>query len=170
MSCAQQELYCTLAAVSSGNLPDELPPDMVCRRELTGIIDRQRSLTDEIALLRGESVCMKNRFDDLVKQEFIYRSVFEKSVLGIIIVATDSKIINANQAIEYMLGYMVDELKEMSISDLVLPESHQERMHVLRLLIMVVVWMMRPSRDCSNHSIRLNLRVVVWVCQQYLAS
>ena len=114
-----------LSQISSGILPDEPPPDMLYRRELNDLLERISSLSDEVAQLHAESETLKNEKQNISRQERLYRSVFEHAVIGIMILSRDGKIIDANQAVEYMLGYQADELKELSISEITLPEDHE---------------------------------------------
>ena len=124
MNSLHHDLSHYLSNITSGYLPDELPPDILCRQELLGIMDKISSLSDEVSQLQTESALMKSTYQHIFKQEHLYRSVFEHAVMGIMIVSRDSKIINANQAVEYMFGCQVDELKDMNLSDFTLPEDH----------------------------------------------
>jgi len=110
--------------ISSGHLPDELPSDMICRQGILGIMEKLSSLSDEVSRLKAESATVKSTYQRILNQEHLYRSIFEHAVSGIMIVSRDSKIINANQAVEYLFGCPVDELKNMNLSDFTLPEDH----------------------------------------------
>ena len=112
-----------LSNIASGCPTDDLPPDMLCRQEILGIKETFTSMSAEITKLQAEVAAAKSENQRISRQEYLYRSVFEHAVSGIMIVSGDSRIINANQTVEYMLGYQVDELREMELSDLVLPED-----------------------------------------------
>ena len=124
MSTFHHDLSRYLSNISLGHLPDELPPDIMCRQELQGVIEKIAALSDEVSQLKTEAATMKRAFKSISEQEHLYRSVFEHAVVGIMIVSRDCKIIDANQAIEYMFGCRVDELKDMNLSDFTLPEDH----------------------------------------------
>lgn len=125
MNSFHHDLRRYISIISSGQLPRELPPDVLCRQELQGVIDRISSLTDEISQLKAEATTLKSRHDQISTQEHLYRSVFDLAVVGIMIVSPDGMILDANQAVEYMLGSQVDELRQMSVSDFTLPEDHK---------------------------------------------
>ena len=124
MNSFHHDLSRLLSNISSGHLPHELPPDVLCREELVGVMERISSLTDEVARLETETAALKNEYNRISKQEYLYRSVFDRAVVGIMIVSRDNTILDANQAVEYMLGCQVDELRGMSVSDFTLPEDH----------------------------------------------
>ncbi len=124
MKAFQHDLSRYLSDISAGNLPDELPRDMVCRQELLEFMNKIKSLSDEISQLQAESSTLKSSCKQISKQEHLYRSVFAHAVVGIMIVSRDNRIIDANQSLEYMLGCQVDELKDMSLSDFTLPEDY----------------------------------------------
>ncbi len=123
MKAFHHDLSRYLSNISSGHPPDELPSDLVCREELLGVVKKVSALSAEVSQLQADVTTMNNAYQRLLKQEHLYRSVFEHAVMGIMIVSRDSKIINANQAVEYMFGCQVDELKDMSLSDFTLPED-----------------------------------------------
>jgi diguanylate cyclase (GGDEF)-like protein/PAS domain S-box-containing protein len=96
---------------------------MMCRDELQGVIARISSLTDEVSQLRAESAKMQAQNERISTLENLYRSVFERAVVGIIVLSHESRIINVNHAVEYMFGCQVDEMKNMSLYDFTLPED-----------------------------------------------
>lgn len=124
MDVSYQDLNRCMAKVSAGILTDELPSGMVCRHELTGIIDKIAALTAEVARLQSESAARQATCQQISKQEQLYRSVFEHAVVGIMIISRESTIIDVNQAVEYLFGYQGHELKEMPLSDFILPEDY----------------------------------------------
>ncbi len=125
MTTFQHDLGSFLAKISAGDVPAEMPPGMPFRLELAGIAQRISSLSDDLARLRVEAALSRSENLRLRKQEFIYRSVFDNAVVGIIITSNDDTIIDINHAVEYMLGYQKDELKTLTLSDLTLPEDHE---------------------------------------------
>ena len=92
---------------------------------------RVKSLSVEVSRLRAELAAMKSAQQRLLTQEHLYRSVFDRAVVGIMIVSRDGTIIDANQAVEYMFGCPVEELKNISLSDFTLPEDHAIDMDLL---------------------------------------
>jgi len=68
-----------------------------------------------------------DRDEQLAEYEQLYRTVFEKSVEGIIIAETEEgmfgKIVAANQVAARMHGYTIEELTNKNVSDLHTPES-----------------------------------------------
>src|ERR1035437_1121892 len=135
MKAFHNDLSRYLSNISSGHLPDELPPDMLCRQELLGVMKIISSLSDAILQLQAESATMKSKYRHVSKQEHLYRSVFEHAVVGIMIVSRDSKIIDANQTVEYMFGCQIDELKDMNLSDFTLPEDQAVDMELRQDII-----------------------------------
>jgi PAS domain S-box-containing protein len=76
------------------------------------ILDRPSDLTErrdvESALRRSES---------------LFRTVFERSPIGILMGTPDGRITRANPAVERMLGYSATELTKMTFSELTAPED-----------------------------------------------
>lgn len=113
-----------LSKIASGHLTEEKPPDCFCSKELSGVIDRFAAMFTEIERLKTCNlvlVAQNQRIRDDVR---LYRSIFENAVVGIMVLSREGVIINVNQAIEYMLGYQVEELKLMSLADVTLPEDY----------------------------------------------
>lgn len=69
----------------------------------------------------------------LIEQEEYYRAIFEGAQIGIFLETFDGKIINANPSACQMLGYSLDELKEISV-DKIVPPEYFNSVEVLRTL------------------------------------
>jgi diguanylate cyclase (GGDEF)-like protein/PAS domain S-box-containing protein len=123
MKAFLHDLSRLLLNISSSHQPVELPPEILCRQELLGIMARISSLNSEIVQLQTESATLKKHDEQISGQEFLYRSVFERAVVGIMVLSSDGTIINVNQTVEYMFGCPVDELKDMNLSDFTLPDD-----------------------------------------------
>ncbi len=124
MKAFHHDLSRYLLKIASGHIPHKLPPDMLCYQEIQAVSEKMSLLSDQISQLQTELATLNTTCLRISKQERLYRSVFDHAVVGIMVVSRDGKIINANQAIEYMLGCQFDELKDMSTSDFTLPEDH----------------------------------------------
>jgi PAS domain S-box-containing protein len=72
---------------------------------------RERELADSEARLRAS--------------EARWRSVFESSTLGIILADHNHQLLNTNRALQTMLGYTAEELRELSPVDLMADEEHE---------------------------------------------
>lgn len=77
-----------------------------------------------------ETVCLadSNNFAQLKKSlsesEARFRAIFDKAAIGIILVDTQTgKVLNANPAMEEILGYTTQELKETWLVDITFPED-----------------------------------------------
>lgn len=123
MKAFLHDLSRSLLNISSGHQAVYLPPDLPCREELLAVMTRISSMSDENSLLQAESTAHKLQYEQIFKQEHLYRSVFDRAVVGIMILSCDSRIINVNQTVEYMFGCPVDELIGMNLSDFTLPED-----------------------------------------------
>ena len=124
MNVFTPDLSLYLSKISYGDLPEELPTDLLYRQELQEVIKKILTLTDEISQLRAESADMKIQYESISREEHLYRSAFERAVTGIMVVSPEGKIINVNQSLEYMFGCPAAEIKDLSLSDFTLPEDH----------------------------------------------
>jgi len=59
----------------------------------------------------------------LAKSETLFRAMFENAAIGIALVDLDGRPITANPTLENMLGYSLDELKEMVFTEFTHPED-----------------------------------------------
>lgn len=125
MKSFQHDLNRYLTMISSGHLPEKLPEDLLCREQLLSLVDRMSFLSGETQRLEALVEGGREESQTIAKQERLYRSVFENAVVGIMIVAGDGRVINANQAIEYMLGYQAEDLKALNLSDITLPDDQE---------------------------------------------
>lgn len=114
-----------LSQIAQGSLPEQLAADCECRDDLLAIIEQQKTLQMSIQTLQASNESAVAETKRVRELKRLYRSVFENYVLGIIIINREGKIIDANQSIEYMLGFSVDELKTMDLRDVSLPEDYE---------------------------------------------
>ena len=59
----------------------------------------------------------------LRRSESLFRTVFQRSPIGILMGTLDGRITRANPAVEQMLGYSAAELTTMTFNDLTAPED-----------------------------------------------
>ncbi len=67
----------------------------------------------------------------LIEQEEHYRAIFEGARIGIFLETFDGKILNANPAACRMLGYTLEELRQITIEQIV-PQDYSESVEILR--------------------------------------
>jgi PAS domain S-box-containing protein len=63
----------------------------------------------------------------LRRSESLFRTVFQRSPIGILMATLDGHITRANPAVEQMLGYAAAELETMTLRDLTAPEDLSQR-------------------------------------------
>jgi len=66
----------------------------------------------------------------LRRSESLFRTVFQKSPIGILMGTLDGRILRANPAVEHMLGYSAAELTTMTFNDLTAPEDRQRKLAI----------------------------------------
>jgi PAS domain S-box-containing protein len=82
-----------------------------------------RTFTDwegeEKGLVIARDITERKKADEVIREsEERYRTLFEGSTDGIAISSLDGKILNANQAYQDMLGYTLEELRNLSIQEI----------------------------------------------------
>jgi PAS domain S-box-containing protein len=65
----------------------------------------------------------KQAEESLAESEAKFRSIFERAGIGMTLVDVDDYIIEANSAFQKMLGYDIDELRQMKIADFTHPDD-----------------------------------------------
>ena len=68
----------------------------------------------------------KQTEDALMKSETRFRTLFEKAAIGIGIAGLDGRWLDGNPEMLEMLGYSLDEFRQMTLVDLLMPKSGQE--------------------------------------------
>ncbi len=77
----------------------------------------------------------KRSEDALVESEERYRAVFENAGIGINWLDQDAKSIGANQALSNMLGYSIEEFKQLTFSDITHPDDREISRNNLQALM-----------------------------------
>lgn len=80
---------------------------------------------------------LKEREEQLVlaanfESEECFRAIFENATIGIVIMTPELKIVNANQTMENILGFMVDELKTLKLWDISFPDDYEKDRELLQ--------------------------------------
>lgn len=129
---AETVLQSMLAVAQPGDPPssgDKTVPSMAAGKDLTGdilhvksqIVEHTASLSRYNRLLREEAAELRERVTQrthaLDASEARFRIVFEDSVLGIALLDGEGNIVDANPAMQDILGYRAEELKEMNLAD-----------------------------------------------------
>lgn len=112
-----------LESLISGRISSETSCGSLCKGELQGAIKRIDALGEDHYAIKSELDRVSSQLKRLMEVEFLYREVFEKSVLGIMIVSVDGRIMNANNSMENLLGYQVGELLKMTLKEISLPDD-----------------------------------------------
>ncbi len=87
---------------------------------LEGFHGVARDMTEVLRLERSEREALRS-----------YQTIFENSLTGILIIQNE-KIINANPAIERLMGYSIQEVRDKAVWDFVVPED-RERVRAIHL-------------------------------------
>jgi len=114
-----------LSQIASGSIPQKIAGDCEYSEYLLAIIKRLETSRDTIQALQNENRSAIAEIRKIRELEQIYHSVFENSVLGIIIIDKEGVITDANTSVEYMLGFSVEELKTLNLRDVSLPEDYE---------------------------------------------
>ena len=81
----------------------------------------------------GRDITERKLAEEAVREsEEKYRSLFESSLDGIVVVGLEGKIVDANRAYLDMLGYTLDEIREISYKQLTPKKWHTEEMEIIR--------------------------------------
>lgn len=80
-------------------------------------------LSTKNALLESEISLNQKSQIKILRSKERYQAIFSSAVLGITITSKDGKILQSNDMWQKMIGYTDDELQNMNIEDLMLPED-----------------------------------------------
>lgn len=114
-----------LSLLANGLIPQEISCNCEYHEYLSAIVKHFDSLQNSLKELQEENAINIAEIKKIRELKRVYKSVFENAVLGIMIIDKNGQIIEANQSIEYMLGFSVDELKKMNVMDVSLPEDYE---------------------------------------------
>ena len=113
-----------LKLLASGELPDQLPTGLGFAEELSAVCALLRQYQEELEQLKLKLERETAYARVLQNSKQLYKDIFVNSVTGIMIVTEQGKILDANHAMEGMLGYGINELTRYNLSDISLPEDH----------------------------------------------
>ena len=113
-----------LKLLASGELPDQLPVGLGFAEELSAVCALLRQYQEELEQLKLKLERETAYARVLQNSKQLYKDIFVNSVTGIMIVTEQGKILDANHAMEGMLGYGINELTRYNLSDISLPEDH----------------------------------------------
>lgn len=128
MLIAPHEQFCSISKalenIASGKMPDLQPDAISCYHGLIAVAERVQTDQEELERLHLELTREVSASRLLMEREHLYREVFAKSVIAIVIATEDGSILDANNAAEGMLGYRIEELKHFHVADIALPDDH----------------------------------------------
>lgn len=85
------------------------------------------NLTDqlqaELERLRFELALEKANAQSIIESNRLYKEIFTKSVTGIMILSEEGQILDVNNEIQSMLGYMAEELVTFNLADISMPDD-----------------------------------------------
>lgn len=113
-----------LQLIAAGELPDQIPADISCAEELGAVCSMVRACREETEQLKVKLARETAYARVLANSKLLYKDIFTKSITGILIVSEQGKILDANNAVESMLGYSINELTRYNLSDISLPDEH----------------------------------------------
>jgi diguanylate cyclase (GGDEF)-like protein/PAS domain S-box-containing protein len=85
--------------------------------------DLTEQLKAELERLRFELALEKANSQSIEESNRLYREIFSKAVNGIMILTEEGQIIDVNNEIQSMLGYMAEELVTFNLADISMPED-----------------------------------------------
>lgn len=114
-----------LKMLASDELPERIPDGLPCAEELTDLCTRLRQYREELEQLT-QKLSRETAFARVLQNsKQLYKDIFVKSVAGILIVTEQGKILDANQAMETMLGYSINDLTRYNLSDISIPDDQE---------------------------------------------
>ena len=90
------------------------------------LIDELAALRQQITELKASEIGRKRAEEALRKSEEKHRTLFDTSPNGIVIATLEGKILDANQAYQDMLGYTLEELKDMTYQQFTPEKWHKK--------------------------------------------
>lgn len=112
-----------LKLLASGELPERMPDGLPCADDLADVCARLRQYQEELEQLTLK-LSRETAFARVLQNsKLLYKDIFVKSVTGIMIVTEQGKILDANFAVETMLGYSINDLTRYNLSDISIPDD-----------------------------------------------
>lgn len=113
-----------LVQMSSGIIPDDIPEEVPHSAELNVLRCHMQRCAQERACL-SQSLSLEEHHNRLLADRHnLYREIFCRTVTGIMVVSSQGKILEGNGALEGMLGYRVEELAQLTLADITLPQDY----------------------------------------------
>lgn len=124
-----------MTLIAAGELPDQIPADISCAEELGDVCNFVRACKEESEQLKLKLVREMAYSRVLANSKMLYKDIFTKSITGILIVSEQGKILDANNAVESMLGYSINEITRYNLSDITLPDDHADDAELINDLV-----------------------------------
>lgn len=102
--------------------------DLMVQQETVELLKTNEELQDEIAERRQTEKKLRN-------SEERFRSIFEQSSIGIMIISLRNVLLSCNQAVMAMLGYQIEELRSYEIRDFIYENDRETIASNLKKLI-----------------------------------
>ncbi len=121
---AQYDTGYYLEQLAEGVIPQEVPATVSFSAQLNTLRERMALCAKERERLSRSLVHETEHSQKLEDRQQLYREIFCRTVTGIMIVSSTGDILDGNDALEGLLGYRVDELIELNLADITLPQDH----------------------------------------------
>lgn len=92
-------------------------------RERDGIPENHRQLLTLVAPRLAQSLAHAQLFDRLTESEELFRSMFENAAVGVAMADHRGQMVLANSAMQRILGYTLEEFREMRFADFTHPDD-----------------------------------------------
>lgn len=99
----------------------------VLSREINHMVERLQQVRQELNRKLKVEINGHQKAEESLRrdQEFLLQ-LFENSPFGIVVMDSQNKILNANRKFEFIFQYSLEELREKSIDDIIVPTDMQE--------------------------------------------
>jgi len=124
-----------LKRLAAGDLPDRIPAELEFGEELGAVCAVLRQYQEELEQLKLRLERETAFAHVLQNSKQLYKDIFVNSVTGIMIVTEQGKILDANHAVESMLGYSINDLTRYNLSDISIPDGQEDDQELIRGLI-----------------------------------
>lgn len=124
-----------LKLLASGEISELPPAELDFAEELGTVCATLRRYQEEIEQLELKLARETAFARVLQNSKQLYKDIFVKSVTGIMIVTEQGKILDANHAVETMLGYSINDLTRYNLSDISVPDGEHDDQELIKDLI-----------------------------------